>query len=1031
MLSARLKQSQKLQGVIRRYASTDLLAPTLRKYPIGLQLHGYEIMQATPIPEFSLVAVSLKHLNSGSSHLHLDSSNDSNNVFLIAFKTNPPDNTGVPHILEHTTLCGSSKYPVRDPFFKMTNRSLSNFMNAMTGHDYTFYPFATTNAKDFENLMDVYLSSVLEPNLNYTDFLQEGWRLENQDVNDIKSKLEFKGVVYNEMKGQYSNSAYYFYIKYLEAIYPSLNNSGGDPKRMVNLAYEDLIQFHSKNYHPSNSKTFTYGNLPLEVHLRRLNDYFKYFGKRTPSVDVKQPIFATDDSAIFDIIVPGPVDTMSGKDLADQYSSSVTWALGNPLEPEMQYDVFKWKILNSLFFEGHNSPFYQELIESGYGDDFSANTGLDATSALLSFTVGLNFLNKPKVDNLENKIIEIVKTKILPELENNESSSYNDRIKAILHQIELGFKRHKPEFGFGLLSSIVPTWVNGVDPVESLQIEKILTQFKEDFAANGVSIFKELLEKSLCNPEAQRFKFTMEPVADFTKQLADDETARLDKRVSELSEEDKQVIYDRNLNLAKLQGEEEDTDVLPTLTIDNIAKRGDFYAIDLGESNKKVVYERVVDTNGLIYAYALKDIAHLPTKYYKYLPLFNSCLTNLAGTEATPITELETRIQMLTGSLSFSSKVSADPYNIEQLKLQYVLSGMALKENAGSIYDLWYEILTSTKLDISDEVLEKLATLIKNMGQNQLNSIAERGHSYASSESNLKLTPLKHISDITSGLTQVQFVMELNANLEKGGKEFLSKEIIPVLQEIRKFILQGDFKYRLVGDRTTIDDNEKLLAKFDEKITSGPGAATTDGLSSLLDSFNYNHPSENILVNLPFQVGYSSLGKLGASFSSKEGAALQILSQLYTFKNLHSKIRESNGAYGGGLTYDGLGGTLNFYSYRDPNPIKSIQTFKDTFSYGLNANWNDKDLQEAKLRIFQSVDAPINVASQGATAFFENIDDYLRQERRENFLNTTVKDLEAVTEKYLVGNKNNLSTVIGDNEILKGGDAWKIKNMQV
>ena len=208
MLKTRLKQSRAISRVVRRYACSHPISPNLDKYPVGLKLHGYEVTQTSPIPEFSLTAVSLKHTESGATHLHLDSPNDSNNVFLIAFKTNPPDNTGVPHILEHTTLCGSKKFPVRDPFFKMTNRSLSNFMNAMTGHDYTFYPFATTNSKDFENLMDVYLSSVFEPQLNHTDFLQEGWRIENQNVHDISSKLEFKGVVYNEMKGQYSNSAY-------------------------------------------------------------------------------------------------------------------------------------------------------------------------------------------------------------------------------------------------------------------------------------------------------------------------------------------------------------------------------------------------------------------------------------------------------------------------------------------------------------------------------------------------------------------------------------------------------------------------------------------------------------------------------------------------------------------------------------------------------------------------------------------------------------------------------------------------------
>lgn len=1034
MLKTRLKQSRAISRVGRRYACSHPISPNLDKYPVGLKLHGYEVTQTSPIPEFSLTAVSLKHTESGATHLHLDSPNDSNNVFLIAFKTNPPDNTGVPHILEHTTLCGSKKFPVRDPFFKMTNRSLSNFMNAMTGHDYTFYPFATTNSKDFENLMDVYLSSVFEPQLNHTDFLQEGWRIENQNVHDISSKLEFKGVVYNEMKGQYSNSAYYFYIKFLESIYPSLNNSGGDPKKIVDLLYEGLLEFHLKNYHPSNAKTFTYGKLPLEDSLSKISKYYESFEKKVSSVDVKQPTFSTDKSEIFDVTIPGPVDTMNGKETSEQYCTSITWNLGNPLDPNMQYDIFKWKILNSLLFDGHNSPFYQELIESGYGDDFSANTGLDSTTALLSFTVGLNYLTKQKVDNFNEKVMEIINNKIIPELSNEESSSYHGRIDAILHQIEIGFKRHKPDFGFGLLSSIVPSWVNGVDPIDTLQVEKILSHFKEDYKQNGLRIFKELLEKTLCNPHSQKFKFTMEPREDFTKQLVKDENLMIEKRVSELTEDNKKAIYEQNLELAKLQSEDQNTEVLPTLTIDDIPKRGDFYAIDLGQVNKKVVHERVVDTNGLVYANALKDISYLPTKLYKYLPLFNNCLTNLAGTENTPITELETKIQMLTGGITFSSKISTDPYNIEQLKLQYVLSGMALKEKSSSVYDLWLEILTTTKFDTSDEVLEKLSVLIKNMGQNQINNIADRGHSYAAAVSSLKLTPLKYISDIVSGLSQVQFVMELNSKLESEGKEYLAKEIIPILQEIQKYVLQGEFRYRLVGNQEIIVENEKLIEKFDKDISSNRptlSLTVTDGLLALLNSFNYNHTSENVLVNLPFQVGYSSLGKIGSSYSSKDGASLQILSQLYSFKNLHSKIRESNGAYGGGLTYDGLNGTLNFYSYRDPNPVKSIQTFRDSLLYGLDANWNDKDLQEAKLRVFQSVDAPINISSQGASAFFENIDDYLRQERRENFLGTTLKDLRDVTEKYLVDNQNNLVTVIGDNEILNVDNKWQIRNFQV
>ncbi|CCG25762.1 Cym1 protein [Candida orthopsilosis Co 90-125] len=1013
----------------RRYASRN--ATALQKYPVSSKHHGFEIIKTTTIPEFSLTAVLLKHEASGAQHLHLDSANDNNNVFSIAFKTNPPDATGVPHILEHTTLCGSKKYPVRDPFFKMTNRSLSNFMNAMTGHDYTFYPFATTNPKDFENLMDVYLSSVLEPLLNYNDFIQEGWRLENSVLENIKSNLEFKGVVYNEMKGQYSNSMYYFYIKFLESVYPTLNNSGGDPTKMIKLTYKELVDFHSRNYHPSNAKTFTYGDLPLEGHLRRLDEYFRGFDRRTVSSDVKEPVFVTDPKQVYEVTVPGPFDSMVNKDISEQYNASITWYLGDPLDPSMYYNLFKWKVLASLLFDGHNSPLYQELIESGFSEDFSANTGLDSTSALFSITIGLNYLNKEKVKDLESVIIKVIKDNVIPKLKENDAS-YNDRVEALLHQIELGFKRHKPEFGFSLLSSLVPSWVNGADPLKVLTVEEILTKFKKEYSERELAMFEEILNDTLLNDATKKFKFTMEPKQGFSKELGQIETDNLESKIRDLTENDRKQIYERNIDLAKSQMEEQNADVLPSLTVEDISKKGTFYDIAITRANNKDISERIVDTNGLVYVNALKEMPFLSTKYYKYLPLFNSCLTNLAGTTETSITDLETKIQLVTGGISFSHKISPDPYNINSMKLHYSLGGVALKENAANIYQLWREILQDTRFSDDDDVLDKLNTLIKNMGQNQINAVADSGHSYACGVSNSKITPAKYIREVTGGLDQVQFVMEMNRNLESKGKDYLRDEVLPILRSVKEAILQGDFKYRVVGDLETVKENETLIGKFDEQISSSTTIPpTTDGLDSLLESFKYNHASEKQLVNLPFQVGYSCLAKKGTSFSSKEGAALQILSQLYTFKNLHSKIREANGAYGGGLTYDGLGGTLDFYSYRDPNPIKSIRTFEESFAYGLDAQWTEKDLTEAKLRVFQSIDAPINIASQGATQFFEGINDDLRQERRENFLSTTIQDLQHVTQNYLVNNPDNFATVIGDKELFKVDNSWNIKNLKL
>jgi len=1025
----------------------------LSKYPIGLNMHGYVIEQVQPIPEFSLVAVKLKHSRTGSEHLHLDTPNDKNNVFLVAFKTNAPDATGVPHILEHTTLCGSFKYPVRDPFFKMLNRSLSNFMNAMTGHDYTFYPFATTNAKDFENLMDVYLSSVFEPLLTHESFMQEGWRLENSDLSDPKSPIVFKGVVYNEMKGQYSNSAYYYWIKFQEAIYGSLNNSGGNPNNITDLGYEDLVDFHSSNYHPSNSKTFTYGNIELVNHLNKLNEFFNFFGSRGVRSNVRKPIFDLNPNYESDVTVKGPVDTMSGKPIEEQYKSSVTWVIGNPLDESKQYEVFKWKVLSSLLCDGHNSPFYQELIEKEYGEDFSVNYGLDSTTALLSFTIGLNNLTLEKAKNLEDKVHEIFVLKIVPELQKGKESAFNDRIEAILHQIELNFKKHKPEFGLGLLSSVVPTWVNGLNPVKSLQVDHILNRFKEDYKINGLKMFQELLDETVFKDSTPKFKFTMEPDESFGKNLASEETERLQSKVEALTEEDKEIIFKRSVELAEKQKKEEDVSVLPTLTIKDIPRKGDFYPLDFADVNSKKLQKRIVDTNGLIYMNATKDISYLPSKYYKYLPLFNCCLTNLAGTSKTPITELETKIQKLTGGVTFNVSAKTDPFDISKTNMKFMLSGMALKDKSQNVYDLWYEILTGTKFNPEDEhVVDKLFTLVKNLGQNQMNTIADSGHSYANSHSNSQLTPTKYIHNMIGGIGQVSFILDLNRKLDTEGREFLINDLLPALKDIQDHLVNGftdgnqsGFEYSLVGDSESVIDNEKMVRNFDDLLKSNTNPIVgVNELSTLISQFDTNKlglsdNGRNTLIDLPFQVGYASLAKLGAAYTTKDGAALRVLSQLLTFKHLHSVIREANGAYGGGLLFDGLGGCLNYYSYRDPNPLKSVDSFRDSPSVALakildsgNGGWGPKDLQEAKLTIFQGVDAPGHISLQGSLDFLENITDEMRQERRERFLDVSNEDLKNVTEKYLMNGKPDIVTVIGDNEVLNvdpNNSEWNIKKL--
>lgn len=1002
---------------------------TAGKYPVGSKLHGYVIEQAEQIPELSLVAVKLYNAEAKTHHLHLDSPNDGNNVFSIAFKTNAPDNTGLPHILEHLVLCGSETFPVRDPFFKMTNRSLSNFMNAMTGHDFTFYPFATTNSKDFENLMDVYLSSVFLPTLTRNNFNQEGWRLEHEKSQDSTSPVIFKGVVYNEMKGQNSNSDYYFYKSYLEAVYPTLNNSGGNPENIPDLKHEAMTSFYKRTYHPANCKTFTYGNFPLENHLEKITEYFGKVDRKGEPAGIKYPVF--NDSYVDSTVeVKGPADSMSVRPIDHQYKASITWNLGNPLDAANDYEFFLWKLLNSLLVDGHSSPFYQELVETDLADDFSANTGVDSTTALYSFTMGLNNCTLETATSLESKILGIFNNSVLPELANPQSS-YTDRIEAILHQIELNLKRHKPDFGIGLLNSIIPSWINDVDPINSLHVETILNKFKKDFEANGLTIFADILNKSILG-DSKKFTFIMNPDVDFNKNLIQEEEAKLSNVVNGLTKQDLKQIYANGIELAIEQKIESDPNILPTLTVDDIPIVGESYPT----SYENRIQRRKVETNGLTYVTASKSIDYIPTKYYQYFSLFTSCLTNLAGTSQTSINDLETKISKNTGGVSFGVKTVNNPYNLQEIDLRFVLSGSSLEAKSPEIYNLWLEILTQTNFNNDPEVVDKLQQLIKNMSSNQLNNISDRGHSYSNGVGNSKLTPGKYVGDMLGGLSQVEFVSELNSKMESQGKQYLIDEVLPILADLQKLIIDNSkFKYRIVGNSDIISQNEKLIETFDLKISKSSTASYLDELKSLVGKFNTNKlgiNTKNTLIDLPFQVGHASLAKLGAPYASKSGAALQVLSQLYTFKHLHSVIRESNGAYGGGLNYDGLGGTINFYSYRDPNPLNSVQSFKDSFDFGLQQNWEASDLEQAKLRIFQSIDAPMSISSQGIGEFHEGITDSMRQERRENFLSVNGDDITDVINKYLIPN-GNMITVIGNNEVLnvQEDDEWTIRKLKV
>lgn len=985
----------------QRFASSYAQAQAVRKYPVGGIFHGYEVRRILPVPELRLTAVDLVHSQTGAEHLHIDR-DDKNNVFSIAFKTNPPDSTGVPHILEHTTLCGSVKYPVRDPFFKMLNKSLANFMNAMTGPDYTFFPFSTTNPQDFANLRGVYLDSTLNPLLKQEDFDQEGWRLEHKNITDPESNIVFKGVVYNEMKGQISNANYYFWSKFQQSIYPSLNNSGGDPMKITDLRYGDLLDFHHKNYHPSNAKTFTYGNLPLVDTLKQLNEQFSGYGKRARKDKLLMPIDLKKD---IDVKLLGQIDTMLPPE--KQTKASMTWICGAPQDT---YDTFLLKVLGNLLMDGHSSVMYQKLIESGIGLEFSVNSGVEPTTAVNLLTVGIQGVSdieifKDTVNNIFQNLLE------------TEHPFDRKRIDAIIEQLELSKKDQKADFGLQLLYSILPGWTNKIDPFESLLFEDVLQRFRGDLETKGDTLFQDLIRKYIVHKPC--FTFSIQGSEEFSKSLDDEEQTRLREKITALDEQDKKNIFKRGILLQEKQNEKEDLSCLPTLQIKDIPRAGDKYSIE----QKNNTMSRITDTNGITYVRGkrlLNDI--IPFELFPYLPLFAESLTNL-GTTTESFSEIEDQIKLHTGGISTHVEVTSDP-NTTEPRLIFGFDGWSLNSKTDHIFEFWSKILLETDFHKNSD---KLKVLIRLLASSNTSSVADAGHVFARGYSAAHYRSSGAINETLNGIEQLQFINRLHSLLDN--EETFQREVVDKLTELQKYIVDtNNMNFFITSDSDVQAKTvESQISKFMERLPHGSclpnGPKTSD--YPLIGS-----KCKHTLIKFPFQVHYTSQALLGVPYTHKDGSALQVMSNMLTFKHLHREVREKGGAYGGGASYSALAGIFSFYSYRDPQPLKSLETFKNSGRYILNdAKWGVTDLDEAKLTIFQQVDAPKSPKGEGVTYFMSGVTDDMKQARREQLLDVSLLDVHRVAEKYLL-NKEGVSTVIGPGiEGKTVSPNWEVKEL--
>ncbi|XP_053323284.1 presequence protease, mitochondrial [Spea bombifrons] len=990
------------------------------QYKPGDTIHGFTVNEVSPVPEFALTAVKLSHEGTGAKYLHV-AREDSNNLFSVQFRTTPMDNTGVPHILEHTVLCGSQKYPCRDPFFKMLNRSLATFMNAYTASDFTLYPFSTQNPKDFQNLMSVYLDAVFFPVLRELDFWQEGWRLEHEDPSDLNSPLIFKGIVFNEMKGAFTDNERVFAQQLQNKLLPDHTYavvSGGEPINIPDLTWEQLKHFHATHYHPSNARFLTYGNFPLELHLKQIhNDALSKFGRI--NADSEVPAQEKWKSPREYHVTCG-VDSFAA-DPAKQTMVSLSFLLSDITDA---FEAFTLSFLSALLVDGPNSPFYEALIEAKLGTDFSPDTGFNSSTRDTYFSIGLQGISQDDVETVKNIIYKTIDEVI-------ENGFKPERIEALLHKLEIQMKHQTTSFGLGLALNLASAWNHDSDPVDQLKMEDKISQFRQCLKENPKFLQDKVQQYFQNNPH--RMSLSMSPDEEYYKKRAEQEAEKLSQKVKALSEEERKQIYEKGLELLELQSKPHDASCLPALKVSDIEPRIPFTDLEIAYAGDVPVQYCAQPTNGMVYFRAVSSLNTLPEELRPYVPLFCSVATKM-GSGVYNYREQAQQIEQTTGQMSVSPLIVTDDSNLDSYEQGVLFSSSCLDRNMPDMMHLWSEIFNNPHFD--DE--ERLRVLVRMSAQELSNGIPDAGHLYAAVRASRTLSPSGELQELFSGMDQV--------NLMKRIAEMPDlSSLLRKLSRIRKYILLGDsircsvnatsqmmpaaakeVEHFLASIHKNRKERKPVRPHILEKYSSPPGSESPQKITrKLICDPTFKPCQMKTHFSLPFPVNYIGECIRTVPYTAPEHASLRILAKLMSSKFLHGEIREKGGAYGGGAKV-GFDGIFTFYSYRDPNSLSTLSTFEKSIEWAKCGKFTQEDINEAKLSVFSQVDSPIAPNLKGMNLFLNGVSDEMKQRHREQLFAVSHPDLVSVAVKYLaVGQRPYGTAILGpENAAIAKDPSW-------
>ena len=946
---------------------------------------GYTILRRERLERLEGSYLELEHERTGARHIHVECPDD-NNAFAVFFPTVPKDSSGVAHILEHVVLAGSKRFPVRDPFFSMTRRSLATFMNAFTSADWTMYPFSSRNTKDFMNLLEVYLDATFFPRLSEDSFKQEGIRFEFEDPADPRSGLRYKGVVFNEMKGALASPQAAVQKVVGRALFPGLTYehiSGGDPEHIPELTWDQLRNFHSVHYHPSNAYFYTYGDQPLAKTLAAIEEnalsHFDRIEVDTSIPDVKRfrkPVTAVE-----------PYPAASGEDNSRKAQALVAWVT---VPTGDSFRLLAMKVLSEVLLGNAAAPLRKALIDSKLGTAMADGSGLQDDSRESVFGAGLKDIAPEDAEKVEKVVLDTLERLVRDGVDKTQ-------VDAAIHRLEFE-KRERSNAGFPyalkvLFSCLAPYYYGG-EPYSALNFDADLARLERDRVEGR--FFEVLIQAELLDNQ-HRGLLTVTPDTELEERQRRQELERLAASEATLSEADRARIVADSMRLKLDQEAKQDLSTLPTLELSDIPMKFE----DVPSREAAVGRARIeffpLPTNGVTYIDIRSDFSALSPAEKDLMPLFGRVLTQ-AGAAGQDYVEIAKRIAAYTGGVGAAAQVQPLAGRDDYLQ-SFVISGKALDRNAKPFIDLLSDLTARLEIESGrlKEIIAESATRLES-------SIANLGFQFAILLAQSKLSSEGALNDRLQGIGMLHVMREL-AKLDEGALAGL----ISKLQAIRTKLFTGDSIAIVVTcEEGMVETLRQLLAGFVEALPVGASNGQPEQPNPL-DPFREARIA-------PVPVAFNVRSFKTVRYEHADAPVLLVLANYLRDTFLHRELREKGGAYGAYSQANTGGGTFYLGSYRDPNIIRTYETYDRAVKWVTDGEIDAEALKEAILGACGDVDPLESPDIKGRREAINRLTGFTRVERekfKQRLLNTAAADLRRVASKYLAEGRPVQATVAG------------------